>query len=321
MNTEVKVKDLKREFDKNFNPSKDYLDDMPDIQNSEYESDWPIERVGIHGFKLPLNIRQKNGSSQEVVATITGTVSLEADKAGINMSRIIRTAYHSTEDAVFVNIDKLCDILKNYKRDLETFDAHIIMKFPYRLWLEAPVSKREDGNPEGGWQYYDVTFDVNLDREGNFRKIMYVDFVYSSACPCSTALSEYAAYTQGRYGIPHSQRSVAKIGVEFDDMVWIEDIIEKMRETLVTEVLVFCKRPDEMQFALMNGAHPKFVEDAARLIADALNGMKNVKDFKVIISHLESLHAHQAISVITKGLKNSKFTPEVSFEEFEALTR
>ena len=319
MNKDIKFKDLKKDYDMGFEPSEDYLDSMPDIQNSPYISKYRINKVGIHNFKMPLKVVQKDGGSQEVMATITGTVSLEANKAGINMSRIIRTAYKSADD--IFSIDKLCDVLTNYKKDLHSFDAHIIMKFPYRLWQEALKSKKDSGEPEGGWQYYDITFDVNLNKDGQFRKVMYIDYIYSSACPCSTALSEYAAYTRGVYGIPHSQRSVVKIGIEFEKLIWIEDIISKCRQAVPTETLVFCKRIDEMQFAILNGAQPKFVEDAARIFANMLDEMTDVIDYRLIISHLESLHDHNAIAVITKGIEGSKFDDEISYEDFNALIR
>lgn len=319
MNKDIKVTELKQHYDKDFAPSREYLDSMPDIQNGPYAATYPIERVGIHDFHMPLKVTQRDGGTQEVQASITGMVSLEANKAGINMSRIIRTAYKSIDD-VF-SIDRLCQVLKDYKKDLDTFDAHIIMKFRYRMWQNALRSVKEDGTAEGGWQYYDVTFDVNLDRAGNFRKVMYLDFVYSSACPCSTELSKHAALTRGIYGIPHSQRSVARIGIEFDEMVWIEDVVEACRASLTTEVLVFCKRQDEQAYSELNGAQPKFVEDAIRILSHMLNTMMHVNDFKVICSHLESLHGHDAIAVTTKGLTDSKFTPEISFDELQALKR
>lgn len=319
MNSEIKVNELRHEADRDFQPTPEYLASMPDIQNSPYAPTIPIERVGIHSFHMPLRVQEKGGGSQEVQATITGMVSLEADKAGINMSRIIRTAYKSIDD-VF-DIDRLCDVLTNYKKDLQSFEAHIIMKFRYRLWQEALRSVKEDGTKEGGWQYYDITFDVDLDRKGQFRKVMYLDFVYSSACPCSAALSHHAAITRGVYGIPHSQRSVARMAIEFDEKIWIEDLVEACRENLLTETLVFCKRQDEQAFAEFNAAQPKFVEDAARIIATMLNHMDSVLDYKVVISHAESLHSHNAIAVILKGNPNSKFTADVTFDELQSLIK
>lgn len=317
----VKVKDLKRGYDEGFKPSQEYLNSMPDLQNGEYQ-DIPIEFVGIHNFHIPIRIKEKSGDTQEVTAAITGEVSLEAEKRGINMSRIIRTFYKSKDDVFDIN--HLEQVLKDYKKDLNTFDAHILMNFKYRIWQDALRSVKEDGTPEGGWQYYNITFDVNLDKTGEFKRIMWVDFVYSSACPCSTALSEHAALNRGVYGIPHSQRSVARIGLEFDipegdTFLWIEDVVDMCREALTTETLVFCKRQDEQAFAEKNGAQPKFVEDAIRLLGHEFNGCPLITDYKIICSHQESLHSHNAVAVITKGKRNSCFNHHVSLGEWTSM--
>lgn len=316
MNRDIKVKDLKREYDPSFVPSQEYLDSMPDLQNADFVG-IPIDFVGIQGMHLPLKIREKNGDFQEVMAEVTGTVSLDASNRGINMSRILRTAYKSKDD-VF-DIDKIEEVLRNYQKDLNTFDAHILMNFKYRMWQDSLVSKKEDGASEGGWQYYNVTFDCNLDVSGEFKKVMWVDFLFSSSCPCSTALSEHAALNRGLYGIPHSQRSVARIGLDLDDLVWIEDVIDTCRKTLLTETLVFCKREDEQAFAILNGSQPKFVEDTIRYLAQAFNDVGGVKDYKIICSHQESLHNHNAAAVITKGVKGSIFNHHVTLGEWKSM--
>ena len=317
MNKEVKVIDLKRSYDDGFTPSQEYIDSMPDLQNGEFDG-MPIDFVGIHNFHMPIKIKEKDGGYQEVKASFTGTVSLESVNRGINMSRILRSAYKS-KDEVF-DINKLEEVLRNYQKDLKQFDAHILMEFDYHMWQPALRSVREsDGKPEGGYQYYHVVFDTNLDRTGEFKKIMWVDYLYSSACPCSTELSQHAALERGIYGIPHSQRSIARIGIEFNELVWLEDLIKLCQDTLTTETLVFCKRPDEQAFAEKNGAQTKFVEDAVRMLKNALNGMPQITDFKVICSHRESLHSHDAVAVITKGIPHSIFNHHVSLGEFRDM--
>ena len=61
------------------------------------------------------------------------------------------------------------------------------------------------------------------------------------------------------------------------------------------------KREDEQAFAELNAANPIFVEDAARLFCEQLQAEARVGDFRVIASHQESLHSHDAISVLTEG--------------------
>lgn len=316
MNKDVKVKDLKHEYDKEFVPTQEYLDSMPDLQNEDFVG-IPIDFVGIHNFHLPIRIKERSGDTQEVMASISGMVSLDANHAGINMSRIIRSFYKSKND--IFDINKLEEVLRNYQKDLKTFDAHILMNFKYRIWQDALRSTKDDGTPEGGWQYYNITFDCNLDVTGEFKKVMHVDYVYSSACPCSTALSNHAALSRGVYGIPHSQRSNARLSIEFDELIWIEDVLEMCNKALTTETLVFCKRQDEQAFAEKNGAQPKFVEDAIRYLADVLNSNSAVKDYKVICSHQESLHSHDAVAVITKGVEGSIFNHHVTLGEWQSM--
>lgn len=316
MNKDVKVKDLKREYQSGYNPSQEYLDNMPDLQNGEFEG-IPIDYVGISEFHLPIRIKQKQGGTQEVTASISGLVNLAAVNRGINMSRIIRTFYKSA-DQVF-DINALEEVLRNYQRDLKSFDAHILMNFKYRIWQDALVSKKDDGTPEGGWQYYNVTFDANLDQTGEFKKIIHFDYVYSSACPCSTELSLYNAYQEGVYCIPHSQRSIARVSIDFNGIVWIEDILDMCKQAIPTETQVFVKRADEGNFAWLNGANVIFVEDAIRKLYNVFDKHKDIKDFKIVCSHRESLHSHQAVASITKGVKRSIFNHHTSLEDYLSL--
>ena len=139
---------------------------------------------------------------------------------------------------------------------------------------------------------------------GKRKQIMHVDYVYSSTCPCSLELSEHARQTRGQLATPHSQRSVARISVEIDmaqPCLWFEDLIELCRGAVPTETQVMVKREDEQAFAELNAAHPIFVEDAARLFSEALQNDPRVRDFRIIASHQESLHSHDAVSVLTEG--------------------
>lgn len=306
---------MKEYYDENFIPSQEYLDSMPDLQNGEFHG-VNIEKVGISGFKLPLKVKTRDGNEIDIEATIVGTVSLEGEKKGINMSRILRTFYKNKE-YVF-DIEKLTDVLKQYKRDLGSYEAQILINFNYRIWIESLRSRDEEGFKNGGWQYYKTCFDVSIDAEGLVNRVIHFDFVYSSACPCSSELSKHAALTRDVYAIPHSQRSVARVSILFEDLVWIEDIHDLCKKVLKTETLVFCKREDEQAFAEMNGANVKFVEDAARLLHSELSKDERIEEFKVILSHNESLHNHNAISLILSG-NNRYFDSKVSVAELQSL--
>ena len=309
VNKEI-VKENKYDID--YKPSKSELESFPDLQNGPESlikgAKVAIQQVGIHNFKLPLKYKQRNGTIIELETKVTGTVSLEAHKKGINMSRIIRSFYKYKDDYVF---EKLKVILENYKNELETFDAKIGLNFSY------PILKPSLRSDNVGYQYYKVSLEGSLDNNNNFKKIIHFDFVYSSACPCSYELAEFARKQRNTPTVTHSQRSVARISLEIDDLIWIEDIQEICEKALKTETQVIVKREDEMAFAELNGSYLKFVEDASRLLYEELIKDNRFKDFRIICSHQESLHSHDAISVILAP--NSNFSNSISHELWSSL--
>ena len=290
---------LKRYYDPTFTASKDYKASMPDLQNAPASliegANVPIQQVGISNFKLPLKYPRPDGEIVTLETSVDGYVGLDADKKGINMSRIMRTFYEF-KDEVF-HPDKLEDVLKAYKGDLETDTGYIRLRFNYPILQESLRSGLE------GYQYYDVAFEGTIDAENNFRKFIHLDFEYSSACPCSYELSEHAKENRNVDAIPHSQRSVASLTLELDDELFVEDIVQLCIDALMTETQVMVKREDEQAFAELNAAYQKFVEDAARLIYEELNEQEAIKDFVVRCIHMESLHSHDAVSRICKGVK------------------
>ena len=322
MNTDIKLKDLKREYDAEFQPDKAYLDSMPDLQNAPFVG-IPIDYVGIAGMKFPLTIKQKDGGSQEVLATVIGSVDLDADKAGINMSRVLRTwGINNPNKIKQLSIDDLIEVVDDYRKTLNSLSAHISVEFEYRMWLPSLRSTNDSGEPNGGWQYYPVVFDVDINKLGEVDAVMEVTYTYSSHCPCSTELAQHAAFTRGVAGSPHAQRSKAKAQVCFSDMVWIEDVIEAMRSGVASEVQVFVKREDEQAFGELCAAKGTvFVEDAVRKFSEALDSLPGVTDYKVSCVHMESLHGHDAIACRTKGMPGSNFKPSFTMAEWRELVR
>ena len=308
-----KTTEVKREYDSHYRPNKQDIAKFPDLQNGPSSliqgSNVEIQQVGIHNFRLPLKYRTRDNGIIELETKVTGTVSLEAHKKGINMSRIMRSFYQFKNETF--SIDRLEDVLSSYQSDLKSFDSKINLRFSYPILQKSLRSENE------GYQYYNVSLEGNLDKNGILKKIIHFDFVYSSACPCSFELSEFARNERNRAVVPHSQRSVARISIEFNEMVWIEDLKEICEKALKTETQVIVKREDEMAFAELNGAYLKFVEDAARLLYEQLINDQRINDFRVICSHQESLHSHDAVSVVLAP--NSNFCSNVPHELWSSL--
>lgn len=291
---------LKRFYDPTFAVTDQYKESLPDLQNGPASliegANVPIQQVGISNFKLPLKYPTPSGELLILETSVDGYVGLEADKKGINMGRIMRTFYKFQDD-VF-HPDKLEEVLLAYKEDLDSQTAFLKLSFNF------PMMKKSLRSDHEGYQYYSVSFEGKVDEYDRFTSFMHLDFEYSSACPCSYELSEHARETRDIATIPHSQRSVANLTVQLNSELFINDLVEICREALQTETQVIVKREDEQAFAEMNGAFQKFVEDAARLLYDELNKEERIRDFVVRCAHLESLHSHDAVSRICKGVPN-----------------
>jgi GTP cyclohydrolase I len=290
---------LSRTYPADFVVDAAYKATLPDLQNGPSSlirgAQRQIQHVGISNFRLPIRFHTRDNGDLTLETSVTGSVSLEAEKKGINMSRIMRTFYkHAEETFSFEVIERALDA---YKTDLDSFDARIQMRFSFPVRIESLRSGLS------GYQYYDVTLEL-VETECVRRKIIHFDYVYSSTCPCSLELSEHARQFRGQLATPHSQRSVARLSVVLEPgqkVVWFEDLIDMARAAVPTETQVMVKREDEQAFAELNAANPIFVEDAARLFAEQLQLDPRIGDFRVLASHQESLHSHDAVSVLTEG--------------------
>lgn len=309
-----------RTYDEDLVADQQYIDTLPDLQNGPESlikgAHVTIPSVGIHNFKLPIEYLQRGTDIPiKLETSITGTVSLEAEKKGINMSRIIRTFYEHKDRTM--SLDYLEEVLEDYRTKLGSYDSSIIAKFSYPILRPSLRSGLE------GWQYYDVSFRLVLDKNDMLKKYIEFDFVYSSTCPCSYELSEHARKYRNKAAVPHSQRSVARITVQLDSsqpLLYIEDLRDICDAAMKTETQVMVKREDEQAFAELNGSNTKFVEDAVRLFYQHLSTDSRIIDFRVILSHLESLHSHDAIAVITKGVDGG-LNGDVSHHELRSLVK
>ena len=294
---------LARAYPEEFTVDEAYKASLPDLQNGPESlikgAKRHIQHVGISNFRLPIRFHSRDGGDLRLETSVTGTVSLEAGKKGINMSRIMRTFYTHAEKTF--SFDVIEAALMDYKTDLDSFDARIQMRFSFPVKLPSLRSGLE------GYQYYDIALEL-VEKKGKIVKIIHLDYVYSSTCPCSLELSEHARQTRGQLATPHSQRSVARISVQMSqpesghtNCLWFEDLIDICRAAVPTETQVMVKREDEQAFAELNAANPIFVEDAARLFFQGLQADPRIGDFRVIASHQESLHSHDAVSIVTEG--------------------
>ncbi len=301
------------------------LGELPDVARHALES--PLESldwVGMSGIRQPLMIRD-GAVVRGVQSEVQIYVDLDDELAkGIHMSRLylILDEHSETRPLSAAGLKLMLASLLESHRDLST-QAFVQFDFDYVLRRKALVTDFS------GWNAYPVTIRGTLCR-GEIALELELAVQYSSTCPCSAALArqliqqqfeqdfggdgkidagavrEWLGSEQGIVATPHSQRSTARLRVRLAEGLEtfpLTDLVDEVEAILKTPVQTAVKREDEQEFARLNGQNLMFVEDAGRKLKGSLAMDPRLEDFWVRLEHHESLHAHDAVSVFTKGVE------------------
>lgn len=291
---------------------------LPDVSLTETAPKLsPLDWAGMEGIVLPISVIE-GGDKRGLHARADLQVDLPAPHVkGIHMSRLYRLLNDGlgsgetlTSSAIF---DLLAGMVETHK-DCGSLNARMTLSFDMLQRRAALIT-------EGlaGWKSYPVKLDATL-IEGKFNLRAEVTVEYSSACPCSAALSlqviengfrsafegnetidvEIAAEwlrDNATLATPHSQRSEAKVSIELNEQkgetLELLALIDLIEQALATPVQTAVKRADEQAFAALNGQNLMFAEDAARRIQAVLETYSKPK---IYVRHIESLHPHDAVT-------------------------
>jgi len=297
---------------------------LPDVANETAPQFMaPIDRVGMSGIEVAILLRDEENIMMRTPAKVDAYVSLDDPAVkGIHMSRLylhlqkeLHTEFSRTQ------IERILDHFLETHSELSQA-AYLKFSFEHMIQRSSLLSENT------AWRSYPVQVEA-LQQDGQVKYRVHVRLTYSSACPCSAALSRQLLQQQFEeqfYGhnwiststvlnwlgsngtliaVPHSQRSHADIVVELDnsrDDLPFAEVISRTEGVLNTAVQAAVKRADEQEFARLNGANLMFCEDAARRMKSAIDEMTGVTDYRIQASHFESLHPHDAVAVIVKGV-------------------
>ena len=297
---------------------------MPDITNqAKAHIEGALDWVGMSNIEMPFMVASESGLPQQVGARVEAFVSLDDAKAkGIHMSRLYLAIDELANDDVLSG----SSIRALLNRFIDTHTglssrAKVSFSFEYLLRRKSLISGKQ------GWKGYPITISAQQNN-GKTELELQLGVTYSSTCPCSAALARqliqdafaarfgdddlnmadalaWLGTTDGIVATPHSQRSLADVKVKLTDNIDILPIVtllDKIEAVLKTPVQAAVKREDEQEFARLNGQNLMFCEDAARLLQNELHSNKLITDFWIRVNHYESLHAHDAVSVTTKGI-------------------
>ena len=257
---------------------------MEDVQSHAPLVALNIDRVGVRELRLPLLVRDRTKGTQQTVASVDLGVDLPSAFKGTHMSRFVETLEEWNAEISYQSVRRL---LLDIKQRLEARRAYARFCFPYfikksasALGISALIS-------------YQCRLTGELDDEGQ-HFCLEVDVPVMTVCPCSKAISDEGA---------HSQRAMVRMNLRMKVFSWLEDFIDIAEASGSSAVYTLLKREDEKFVTEQAFAHPTFVEDVVRNVAQRLSEHGQVEWFSVEVESMESIHNHNAFARIERNMK------------------
>ena len=294
---------------------------LPDVAADAAALARPLDWVGMDAMALPVRLKDGQGQTLHVPASVDVAVNLgDAAARGIHMSRLYLLLQESLANEALSApaLRRLLEACIASQQGLST-RARLRLRYDHLLLRPALASANV------GWKNYPVALEAEL-RDGHLQLSLAFSVEYSSTCPASAALSrqvnaqrfaedfaglrplsndavrDWLASERGLAATPHAQRSRAEIRVElkpaFDELP-LKPLVDAVEAALGTPVQTAVKREDEQAFAELNAANLMFCEDAARRVASALACDARVSAWNVRVAHFESLHPHDAVASVS----------------------
>lgn len=302
-------------------------DTMPDIANEPHLGpSSALNWVGMSEIEVPIFIDNGKGTSIQTISKVQAYVNLiDPSSKGIHMSRLY-LAVDQKLGMGKLSPSLLKEIVSEFVESHQGISTRAYLECRFDFF-EKRKSLLSDNQ---GWKSYRVRVIASYqDKEVSTE--MTLEVPYSSTCPCSAALSrqliqdnfknqfgrqtkldfdhvhQWLGSPQGICATPHSQRSIAQVRVKIKpDLAALpfSHLIDVIEDSLKTPVQAVVKREDEQEFARLNANNLMFCEDAARKLHASLDQEPMLTDFWIRVNHMESLHPHDAVAIVTKGIEN-----------------
>ena len=218
-----------------------------------------------------------------VVVSQTGTI----------LSLILKFFTKAKYNHASISLDNKLDEMYSFGR-----------KYPYNVFLGALVKE----HPSFGTfkRFYKTTCQIlklkvtkeqkdciektvksMYENRKEYKFILGVKVPITTLCPCSKEISKYSA---------HNQRTMVKVKVSYseNDIIWIEDLVEKIESCGSSQVYSILKRCDEKYVTETAYENPKFVEDVLRDVICLLKDDPKITYYQVEVEAQESIHNHNA---------------------------
>lgn len=237
-----------------------------------------LQSVGIKEFTCPVSIREKSGSLQQTVATISMRAAMPHHLRENCVAVFIQALGRYREDMSAAIFPAL---LAEVRDQLQAQRTEMEMTFPYFIAKQAPITHTPSL----------MEYNCGFTGRSNGRQELQlsVSVPVTTLCPCSKEISAAGA---------HNQRAEVKLTVRPSRFIWLEDLITLVEGCGSCELYALLKRPDEKFVTEQAYANPMFVEDVVRMVSQQAIARKDIAWFSVSVESFESIHKHSAYAYV-----------------------
>lgn len=260
---------------------------LPDVANQVDRRLVPIPRVGVRNVQLPVQIANRNGNVFHTTASVDFAVSLQHNRRGTHMSRLMQILDETTQSPL--TLQELQRMLDRARDALDADRAEVSLRFKYFLRKHAPITAAS------GWLDADAEWMVVLEN-GTCTRLVRLVLPVKSLCPCSKQIAQYGA---------HNQRAYIRTEIELLPStrdVDMESLCRLLEEQASSPLYPVLKRPDEKFVTESAYDNAKFVEDMLRDSVLALRQLPGIRRFKAECESVESIHNHNAFAATEEWL-------------------
>lgn len=297
------------------------IDPIRTLETEQRELNW----VGMANLRLPIRFRNGERVEHGISNTKIFVDLNDRHARGIHMSRSYDLLHKQLTEQVLSP-----QILRRFLGELLTVHSEYSTQAKVEFSCELLLLRKSLVSNNEGWNYYPLRL-IGKNIQGTITIDWEVTVFYSGTCPISASLAQQLiqeqfdqefgtsntlSATQVRrflaardkivVATPHGQRSSATIKLRQEvatDTFPLTAVIDRVENALGTPVQTAVKREDEREFTRLNGQNLMFCEDAARRLSNSLNDESSIVDYLIRVEHYESLHAHDAVCVIDKGVQ------------------
>jgi len=252
--------------------------DLPDVHARPDARGIPLAEVGVRDVPTQLTVIDPEASHGPALTHLSLSVALPAERRAAHLSRLGEAVWALGERVALADLPELCHKLAVR---LEAPSARLEGRFSLLVRREAPVTR------SAGLVEIPCGFSASWSREQTSLRQRLTAQV-QSLCPCSKEMSEKGA---------HNQRCRVQVDAESKAGLPYLKLLEAVEASGSCQLFPVLKRPDEKWVTEQAYAHPAFVEDIARELAQTLGRLPSIGATRVEVQSQESIHPHDAYAI------------------------